>query len=239
MKKQISNVVIVLTLFFSFSSANAQRVDTKDKDLIGRVECVYISSYTFTQSFGETLKGSLKDNSEYTFDKAGNFIDVKEEGIRHIYKNQYRQGKLMSQDILNNGVLLNRIKYSYTPTGYIQTTYKSDGSEYSKKVKKGNIITATGESSSISYLNAKGKEYKIEATAGGIMDVTSSTKYNPNGNPISTRMSLSAGGYSRSRVITYKSYKYDKHKNWIYREKYQDGSPDVIEEREITYYSTK
>jgi hypothetical protein len=240
MKKQVLHAAIVLAILGFSASAFAQRTDAKEKDLMGNVKSMGINSYNFSQCFGETSKGSLKDHSEYSFDKLGNFTDMSENDINHTYNNLYQKSKLISQDILNSdGTLYKRIKYSYTPTGYIQTTYKSDGRELSKKVRKGNIITMTGEANSTSYLNAKGKEYKMEATVSGLMDVTSSTKYNTNGNPISFSMQLSSGGYVRNRIITYKSYKYDDHNNWIYREKFQDGSPEIIEERNITYYSTK
>jgi len=236
MKNQVFNFIVVLALLSFDIGVKAQRTDVKDKGLKGMVTSVTTREYGFSQSFGETSKGSLKETSQFDFDSKGNITKEYSKSTVYNYNNQYSNGKLISQDLFaENGYLYQKIKYTYTGNGYVKTTYNSDGSVKTTVTKRGNVlITKEGAGTTTEYLNAQGKEYKTDASLAGI-DVTSSTAHNANGDPISKKMNLSFGYNGRNRIITFKAYKYDKHRNWTYREKYQDGSPDIIEERDIIY----
>ena len=235
MKKQVFRIAVVFYLLCLSTSLKAQRTDAKDQGLKGPVTSVMTKDYGFTTSFGEKKQGELKEVSIYIFDSKGNITKESTKDGAFIYKNNYDKGKLISQDLLNgDGSLHQKIKYAYTGSGYVKTTYYGDGSVKSKIIKNGNILTKEeGPGVTKSYLNARGKEFKTNASLMGL-DYSSSTTYNANGDPVIEKMQASFG-YSEKQVVTYKAYRYDKYKNWIYREKYKDGKPDVIELRTMTY----
>lgn len=224
--KSIRVTTFILIVFYFIGCSQTNRNDRERIKLNGNVKTVTQRSFRVVEKFDKIFSGNPilyheEPSCRLSFDKYGNLITINLLNL---------DGKIYKEI---NYVLINNEKFA--KKNYTDSTEKNEYDKNGNLIQKDvyNKDKTLSYSVNYKYDGNNNITEKKEYSEGKTLESIEIMKYDDSGNLIEQK---SFSAFTNSTMTVKYSYEFDNNHNWVKKNVFLNGKPNIIVERMIEYY---